>query len=303
MDRLLAIEAFVRLVELDSFSAVAAELRVAQPTISKWIAALEEEVGAPLMERTTRHKRLTEAGALLYEQGRAMLGAWDEATAQIALRGQQLRGRLRVSLPVVFGARYLVPVIAALSEAHPALEIEASLSDRYTNLIEEGIDVAIRVGRPADSTLRAITLAATPRRLVAAPAYIAARGAPLTPADLAHHDCLLHAGLSVGDVWSFTRDGVAHSAPVRGRLAINHSAALLELALRGLGVALLADWLVADALRSGALIALLPGYALPSAPIQALLPPGHLTHPRVRLFIDAARDHLRASLLPEDAPK
>ncbi|MBH23986.1 MAG: LysR family transcriptional regulator [Myxococcales bacterium] len=287
MDRLTLLHAFVRLVELGTFTAVADEMRVKQSTVSKWIAELEERLGVQLIERTTRTRRVTEAGELFYERARELLSAWESATAEVQEQAPELRGRLRVSVPVVFGRLFVVPRVADFLQRHEAIEVELLYSDRYVNLIEERIDVAIRVGLPEDSSLTSRKLAETGRHLVASPEYVARRGAPERPSDLKEHTCLLHTGLSNGDVWSFGLPGGGEErARVRGRIAANNSEALLYMARRGFGVALLATWLVRDALDAGELVELLPNLTRPPAPICALMPPRRFVHPRVRRFID-----------------
>lgn len=294
MDRIDAMRAFVRVVEGESFSSVAESLRVGQPTISKWIAGLERELGVQLIERTTRARRVTEAGHLFYMRAREILEGFEEVSAQLQARQPELRGRLRVSLPVVFGQRHVVPALDGFLRRHEVLELELVFNDRYVNLLEEGFDVAIRVGAPVDSTLRARTLATTPRLLVAAPAYLKAAPPLRRPADLADHACLLHTGLGVGASWGFTgaQTGEVESARVTARCVANHSEAILCLARQGHGVALLASWLVDEALRAGELVALLAGdlceqgWRASPAPVQALMPPGAFTHPRVRALVD-----------------
>lgn len=302
MDRLAAMHAFVRLVEVGRFSAVAEELRVKQSTVSKWLAALEEELGAQLVERTTRSQRVTERGRLFYQRAKDMLATYDETAAELASRDGELRGRLRINAPVVFGRLFVAPHVARFLRRHRALEIELVLDDRYVNLVEEGFDVAFRTGIPADSTLRARKLAEPPRRLVASPGYVEAASPLRKPADLARHACLLHTGLQTRQTWVFRREGRAYHVPVRGRFSANNSEALLLMARSGLGVALLASWLVDADVRAGRLTVLLPGYELPPAPVQALLPPGRHVHPRVRAFLDHMAAALAAALPAGGAP-
>jgi DNA-binding transcriptional LysR family regulator len=283
-------QAFVRLVEAGSFSAAATELRVKQSTVSKWVAALEEEFGAQLVERTTRSQRVTEPGQRFYERARELLAAYEEAASELQERAPEPRGLLRVSVPTVFGRLFIVPHVARFMRRYLEVEVELVFSDRYVNLVEEGIDVAIRVGLPADSTFRARKLGETRRHLVASPGYLKQHPAPRAPKDLKEHSCLLHTGLRIGDIWSFQRAGKAFQAPVRGRFAANNSEAVMVMARAGIGIALLAQWLVEEDLRSGRLVSLLPDYAPPPAPVQAILPPGKYVHPRVRAFIDFLAD-------------
>ncbi len=296
MDTFDALRAYVRIVELGSFSAAARDLGLRQPTVSKWIAALEDRLAAQLLDRTTRTLRVTEPGQLFYQRARALLAAWAGAQAETRGEPRALAGRLRVSAPVVFGERFVAPIAPALLRSHPRLELELQLSDRYVDLVEEGVDLAIRVGTPVDSSYRARTLASTPRRLVAAPSYLERFGAPVRPAALTRHACLLHRGLNNRQTWVFTRAGRRHRADVTGRFAANNSAALLTVARAGGGVALLASWLVDPAIERGELVQLLPDYALPPAPIQALMASTRHVHPRVRLLVDALQLELRRAL-------
>jgi DNA-binding transcriptional LysR family regulator len=168
--------------------------------------------------------------------------------------------------------------------------------DRYVNLVEEGFDVAFRTGIPTDSTLRVRKLAAPPRRLVASPGYVQASPPLAAPGDLAGHACLLHTGLETRQTWLFRRGERAFPVAVRGRFSTNNSEALLAMARSGLGIALLASWLVDGDVRAGRLVALLPEYELPAAPVQALLPPGRHTHPRVRAFLDHMAEALASAI-------
>ena len=296
MDRIAAMHAFIRLVEVGTFSAVADELRVKQSTVSKWLAALEAEMGAQFIDRTTRVQRVTDSGKLFYQRARDILAVYDETAAELQSRDPEPRGRIRVNVPVVFGRLFVVPQVARFLRRHKAIEVELSFDDRYVNLIEEGFDVAIRAGIPADSSFRARTLGESGRRLVASPGYVQSKEPLQAPGDLAGHECLLHTGLSTRATWILHRGDKSFHAQVRGRFSANNSEALLAMARSGLGIALLATWLVDADLRAGRLVTLLPDYELPKAPIQALTPPGRHVHPRVRAFLDFMGDALRSVL-------
>ncbi len=293
MDRISTLSAFARLVELGSFSAVAAELRVSQSTVSKWIAQLEQELGVRLLDRTTRSVRVTESGQQLYRSATAIVSAYDEAVAEVRQDAAVLRGRIRMSVPVVFGRRFIVPAVAEFLQQHPAIELDLSFGDRYVSLVEEGFDLVVRVGVPVDSTLQSHALATGRRYLVAAPDYLEAHGVPRTPANLESHQCLVHTERSTRAAWSFERKGTSQRVRVGGRVTANNSESTLHMARAGLGVALLASWLVEDDLARGTLVPLLPRYALPSAPIRALTAPGRLLPPKVRVLID----HLREAII------
>ena len=278
--------AFVRLVELGTFSAVADDLRIKQSTVSKWIAALEEEVGVPLVTRTTRRLRVTEAGDRFYIRAKDILDAYEDATATLQSEARTLHGRLRVSLPVVFGSLFVVPWIPAFLKAHPKLELTLSFDDRYADLIEEELDVIVRVGLAVDSSLKARTLGQSVRRLVASPAYLKEHGVPSTAEDLATHGAVRHSSALRGEPWVFRRDGESIRVPVHARLYANNSHALVTAAVAGLGVALLADWVVDPYIERGELVPILAEYETPPAPIQALMAPGRMRHPRVKAFVD-----------------
>lgn len=294
MDRLDAMRLYVRLVELKSLSAAARDQRVRQSTASKWLSTLEDELGAPLVERTTRKSRVTPAGETFYRRAKELLVTYDDISAEISERTSEPGGHLRVSLPVVFGRKFLVPVAADFLRRFRKVELELVFNDRYVNIVEDGFDVAIRVGLPLDTSFRAYSLGGTRRVLVASQAYLDRSRAPRAPADLSDHACLLHSEHSAGEVWLFQKGKTTARAHVRGRFSANNSEALLYMAKAGLGIALLASWLVEDDVASGQLMELLPEYRAPSAPIQALIAPGHRVHPRVRAFLDFTREALNS---------
>lgn len=285
MDRFEGLRAYIRIVELGTFTAAARDLRIRQATVSRWIAELEDELGVQLLDRTTRTVRMTRAGARFYDQAKALLGMWEDAASAARREHGEVAGRLRVSAPVVFGRRFLSPNLGEFLSAHPELELEVQFSDRYIDLVEEGVDVALRVGTPVDSDYRARTLITTPRRLVAAPDYIKRSPVIRHPRDLTQHMCLLHSGLDNRVTWRFSRDEELHRVDVSGRFRANHSETLLELARQGHGVALLASWLVDDAIGRGELEELLPEYRAPAAPIQALFASKRHTPSNVDAFI------------------
>lgn len=295
MDRILALRAFVRLVEKGSFTAVANELRVKQSTVSKWLAHLEEEVGAPLVDRTTRARRVTESGQRFYELSLNVLEAYEAAIAEASESRDSLQGLIRISLPVVFGRLFVMPEILSFMQAHPRVEVEMIFADHYVSLVEEGYDLAVRAGVQIDSSLRSHALGESCRRLVAAPSYLHRAGTPKHPDELLQHQCLRHAALGASNVWCFTANDETYRVAARGRVHANNSEATRTLAREGLGIALLAAWLVDDDVQKGRLVPLLNDYTPPRAPIRALTPPGRRVTPRVRLLIH----HLRERLIPK----
>ncbi|WP_437915842.1 LysR family transcriptional regulator [Sorangium sp. So ce302] len=293
MDRLEALRLFSRLAERGSFSAAARDLKIKQSTASKWIAELEAQFGASLVERTTRSVRVTEAGQRLMARARELLAAFDELSGEFNESDREPRGRVRVSIPVVFGRLFIVPSVGDFLRRHPAVSAELVMIDRYVSLVDEGFDLAIRVGVPADTSARGRKLADSGRVLVAAPSYLGARGRPNAPSDLRTHECLVHGEANAPTVWRFGREpGKGVPVPVRGRFAANNSEAVALMARQGLGVALLADWLVRDDIKRGRLVPLLEDFVTPPAPVFALSPPGRFSSTTVR----ALTEHLAAGL-------
>src|SRR6266446_18212 len=214
-DPLRELTAFVRAGETGSFSRVARELGVSQPSISRMVASLEARLGVKLLLRTTRQVTLTDAGRVFLERARQILGELDDA--ENAARGlDSLRGTLRVALSGAFGIREVIPRLPGFTTQHPKLSIDLLMSDRTEDLIAEGADIALRLGPLADSGFGARLLGKAPRVAVASPIYLARGGTPQTPADLAKHDCILGPGLSGRTGWSFTRSGRATSVTVEG---------------------------------------------------------------------------------------
>jgi DNA-binding transcriptional LysR family regulator len=301
MDRIEVLRAYVRLVERGSFTAVAEELGIGQSTVSKWLAGLEEELGVQLLDRTTRSQRVTDAGQRFYEHAVELVNDFDVAVADVREQATTLRGRIRLSLPVVFGQRYVVPLLARFLRSHKEVELEMVYNDRYVSLIDEGYDLAIRVGVPIDSSLRSHRLGESRRRVVASPGYVKLHGAPRSPRELADHECLVHTRLSGRTTWSFRHRGKSHRVTVHGRVSVNNSEATLALARSGLGICMLASWLVDTEIRAGRLVPLLDGYQPPDAPIRALTAPTRRIPPRVRALLDHLRTGLERSLLSEAA--
>lgn len=293
MDRIEGLRLFVRLAERGSFSGAARDLRVKQSTASKWVAALELEFGVGLVERTTRALHLTDEGRRFLTQARQVLASWDELAEQVQSSRVEATGRLRVSVPVVFGNLFVVPTVPAFLAKHPRVELQVVLADRFVNMVDEGFDVAVRVGVLTDSSLRVRRLADGGRSLVASPRYLERRGRPRRPEDLAHHDCIVHSESEPSVIWRFgTTRGAETPVPVKGRVSVTNSEAALELARQGCGCALLADWLVAGDLASGRLERLLVRHLAPPAPVSVVLPPGRYTPIAVKRFVD----HLAGAL-------
>lgn len=295
MDRLMWMNCFVRAVETGSFSAVARELGAGQPNVSRYIAALEQHLGVRLLQRSTRKLSLTPEGERYYGEVRRALDAIAEAEANA--RGEDApQGLLRVACPTALARFKLMPLIPAFMQAWPALQLDLQIADRSVDLIEDGIDVAIRIGVLRDSSLRARRIGTARRVCVASPAYLAAHGEPDTPAALHAHDCIRYSLLATGNRWPF----VDAPVEVTGRLRVSTPDALRSAAIDGLGIAMAPDWLFDDALRDGRLLRLLPQWPIEDLPIHALYPERRLLSRRSRTFMDfiaerfAADPHLAA---------
>jgi DNA-binding transcriptional LysR family regulator len=277
--------AFVRVSETGSLSRVARELGVSQPSISRMVASLEARLGVKLLLRTTRHVTLTDAGRMFLGRARQILGELDDA--ENAARGvDSLRGRLRVALSGAFGIREVIPRLPGFTAQHPKLSIDLLMSDRTEDLIAEGADMALRLAPLPDSGFGARLLGKAPRLAVASPAYLAGRGTPQTPADLARHDCILGPGLSGRTGWSFARSGRATSVTVEGPIKVASAEGVVACAKAGLGIALASRWMCRAELEAGELVAILSDYQLDWVELHAVYPAGRRPSLKVRAFTD-----------------
>jgi DNA-binding transcriptional LysR family regulator len=287
MDQFAELTAFVRTVDCGSQAAAGRELGITPAMVGRYIRALEDRLGARLLNRTTTRQSVTEAGALFHARAVAVLEMLDSAEAAILDRQEAPRGQLRVSAPMVFGTRYLAGWLAEFHRLNPAVQIELSLNDRRVDLVEEGYDVALRIGQLADSSLIARGLA--PCRLVvcAAPSYLARRGTPNTPSELRGHDCLLYTYAAEGHVWHFVGpEGRKIAVDVAGPLAANNGDALQHAALEGAGIVMQPTFIAGDAIRAGTVVRLLPGWRVPDLSIYAVYPSTRHLAPKVRAFVD-----------------
>lgn len=291
MSELAGIRCFVRVAELGSFSAAARDLRLSQPTVSKTVAALEERLGVRLLQRTTRSLALTEEGARYLETCERILAELDELESTLASGGREPRGTLRVTSPREHGELLVAPVVLRFLEAHPGMSVELVLEDRRVDLTAERIDLALRLGELEDSSLVARRLGAFPRLTAAAPAYLARRGGPASPRELAAHDCLVHTALSDPGRWSYRdRRGRTLRVDVSGRLAASSNVVVRDAALAGLGIYLGPRWLVQDALEDGRLEPILETWTVPGFDVHAVYPGGPFVPRKVRVFVDFLRE-------------
>ena len=286
MDRFEAMEIFVRLVEIGSFSKTAAAFKTTQPTITKHISALESRLQVRLLNRNTRGVSPTEAGALYYERCRSILRETQEAEQSVRSSQDQAQGLLRIGSSVAFGRRIVVPLALEFMALHPQLRIDLSFDDRYTDLVAQGIDVAIRMGKLADSSLGASFLGVNPWLLVAAPRYLRERGVPASVTALHEHRALIYSSVQGNDVWRLRTDaGTFETVSVDAVFRSNNLSAVLAAARAELGIAAL-PWYVADEdIRSGALVQVLPGCELPEQEIHAVYPSPKLVPGKVQAFV------------------
>lgn len=290
MDTLEAMSMFMRVVERGSFSAVAREIGLSQPTISKQVGALEKRLGGRLFARSTRHLSLTDEGQRYYEHCRQILAAVDHAEHSFQTGQERVAGPLRIASSGSFGRIQIAPRLHGFLQQHPDVTIDLQLSDENVDLVSEGIDVAVRIGELKDSGLVARQIGLTRRRVFAAPGYLEQNGVPTTPDELSDHNCLVFNPLEHFDSWRFEHGDQWRSVQVKGNVRSNNSEAIRQMVLSGLGVSLSPSWLFREDLQAGRVVALLDGYTPQSLPIHAVFPPDRRQSARVRVFIDYLRD-------------
>ncbi len=291
MDRLDELTVLLAVLDAGSLAAAGRRLRRSAPAVTRTLAGLEERVGARLVERNTRRLAVTEAGRRLAELARPVLSGYADAVRDAS--EAPLRGTVRVTAPVVFGRKHTAPLVAAFLDAHPALRVDLVLADRNLDLVDEGLDAAVRIGPLADSGLVARRVGEVRRVLVASPAYLSARGTPRTPRELAGHDAIFASGRPAAVEWRFARGArnrVVRPAP---RLLVNDVEAALVAARMGSGIAMALSYQVADDFASGTLVRLLSACEPAPLPVQLVTPGGRHMAPRVRAFLDYAADRLR----------
>lgn len=292
MDRFESISVFVAVSEQRGFAAAARALDMSPPAVTRAVAALERHLGVTLFHRSTRAVSLTDEGGVLLDRARRILADLREAE-QIAVGGRSVpRGQLYVTAPVMFGRLHVLPVVNALLASHAGLNARMMLLDRNVRIIEEGIDVAVRIGALADSMLRVVTIGSVRQTIVASPAYLAEHGVPTDPADLASHHCILSSGVRVGSAWPFgTRgDRIMEVVP---RLTVNSIDATIATAVAGVGLANVLSYQSAPRIANGQLVEVLADHAPSPMPVSLLYDPGRAAMPAVRVFIEAMREQGR----------
>ncbi|MBB6189154.1 LysR family transcriptional regulator [Rhodanobacter sp. MP7CTX1] len=291
-DKLLALRLFVRVARTGSFSAAARELDLSQPSVSRIIAALEEDVGAALVTRTTRAVTLTDVGNDYLIRVEAILSSLEEAD-HTARGSRELRGSLRVAMPASFGVREIIPLMPGFLAHHPELNVSLLMSDQRQDTIKEGVDVALRLGELADSSATARVIGRTQRLIAASPTYLTSRGTPQTPADLAAHAAIVGpAGTNAG-TWSFQKDGQSVSVRINSRLTVSFNEAAVAAAVAGIGVVTTSLWGCRAELASGSLIQLLPDWKMGEIEVHGMFTPGRRPKPSARALVEYLIAELR----------
>jgi DNA-binding transcriptional LysR family regulator len=286
LDRVTGMQVFVRVATLGSFSAAARALDLSQTMVTKHVAALEDRLGIKLLHRSTRKLVLTEGGRNYLTACERILAEIEEAEASASLDRIEPRGTLRLNVPLTFGFRQVVPALTEFSRLYPAVSFDLGLADRYVDLMEEGWDLAIRIGQLKDSSLVARRLAACRTIVCAAPAYLKQHGIPQTPDDLIRHNCLAYTLPSAigANRWTFGTDGDI-VVPIQGNLRANNGDALLAAAVAGQGLIYQPTFIVGDSLREGSLVPVLSNYPTYEPAIHAVLPSGRQAPAKVRVFV------------------
>jgi DNA-binding transcriptional LysR family regulator len=293
MDRLHLMTVFVAVAEEESFAGGARRLGLPPPAVTRAVAALEERLGVKLLNRTTRYVRVTEAGQRYLDDSRRIIAELDEADEAAAGINAEPRGHLAVTAPVLFGKLFVLPGILEYLQRHPAMEVSALLVDRVVNLLEEGLDVGVRIGELPDSSMKAIRVGSVRRVLCASPSYLALRGTPQTLADLSDHIFIVASAVTPTCEWKFGQGAEQSSVRVKPRLTVNTNDAALEAAAQGFGITRLMSYQVAAHLAAGQLQIVLPEFEPASMPVHVLHREGRYPSAKIRAFVDLVAARIR----------
>jgi DNA-binding transcriptional LysR family regulator len=296
MDRFDAIRTLLAAVDGGSLTAASRKLGMPLPSVSRKVSELEAHLGTQLVIRTNRKLLLTDAGSAFVAAGRRLLEDLDEAERVAAGEYRTPRGDLLVTASIMFGILHVMPVVLAFLAAYPEVNVRVVLFDHVIDLVENHVDVAVRIGPLPDSGLVATRIGEIRWVICASPAYLATRGTPVTPDDLGEHDCIGFEGLQMVRTWPFGRGRDAQTVPIRPRFAANTADAVIEAAIAGIGIARLTSYQAAKAIREGRVISLLRGYAPESLPVHLVHTGPPLLPLKMRAFLDFAGPRLKASL-------
>jgi DNA-binding transcriptional LysR family regulator len=294
MDRLTAMETFVRVVEAGSFSAAAKQLRVGQPTVSKTIAQLEDRLGVRLLLRSTHGLNPTEAGRNFCDRAKRSVEEAEEA--ELAARGAAatLSGRLRICTAITFARLHVLPRLPIFLAAHPALDVDIVMQDGDKNLVASGIDVALRMTPLRELTLPARKIAVCRRRVMATAAYLAAHGRPESPSDLAQHQAIVYEQRLGGPTWTFRKETAESSVTMEGRIHVSAAEGVRAAVLAGMGYAIASEWMFSPELRSGSVVSVLDDWMLPDVELFVIYPTGRQANAKARAFAAFMEDQLAA---------
>lgn len=294
MDRFRSIEVFVKVAEHGSFAAAARSLAMSPPAVTRAVAMLEDRLGMPLFKRTTRSVHLTEGGTRFLVDGQRILAELEEAEAAAAGVHGSPRGELRVTAPVLFGRMFVAPVLGDFLNQYPLVTCQTLFVDRNVNILDEGQDVAVRIGDLPDSSMTAIKVGSVRRVVIASPDYIKCHGLPKRPQDLSSHRTIHSTGLGVASDWLFQEKGKAFSLHVSCQLRMNTNDAAIELVQRGWGICQVLSYQVSPSLADKSLQTVLDQFELPPLPIHILHHEGRNASARIRAFVDYSVERLRS---------
>jgi len=297
MDRFEELEAFVAVVDFKGFGNAGEKLGIAKSMVSRRVSELEQRLGVQLLQRTTRRQSLTDAGREFYQRAQQLLSDLQDAEQSVSRGQTSISGRIRLALPLGFGVSQLASPIADFLARYPGIRIDVDLNDRHVDLIEENVDMAIRVGELESSTLIARRLAGVHFAICASPEYLRVHGTPQHPAELLEHEVLVYSNVSVGRQWSYTEDGKQVSPRMKYRLTANNGEFLAAVASRDLAIVSGPVALLQKHIDSGELVRILDDYARPEVGMYAVYPPGRMLAGRVRVFSDALYEHFRERVI------
>lgn len=294
MDRLHLMTVYVAVAEEEGFAAAARRLGMSPPAVTRAITALEDRLGVKLLQRTTRHVRVTEAGERYLDDARRVIAAADEADEAAVGINAEPRGHMTVTAPVLFGRMYVMPGIVEYLRQHPETSVSAMFLDRVVNMLEEGVDVGIRIGELSDSSYRALRVGHVRRVICAAPSYLKRHGIPQAPQELRQHQVIVASSLSQNIEWRFVDQGEPLSVRIKPRLTVSSNDGAIEAATLGLGVTRLMSYQVAPLLAAGKLKVVLSEFESPKVPIHIIHREGRHASAKMRAFIDLMAERLRA---------
>jgi DNA-binding transcriptional LysR family regulator len=294
MDLLAAFRVFIRIAETGSFSSVAREIGATQPAVSRQVAALETHLGARLFQRTTRSLTLTEDGRGLLSHARLVVEAVEETEAAVGRRRSTPSGLVRLGCPGVFGKIYVAPRLNRLLDHYPELSIDLSMTDTVVDMVQEGLDLSIRVGEVMDASLVARRIGSTTAIAVASESYLAQHGEPMHPSELANHECIIFTRVPTPDTWNFVGADGPLSVPAHGRLRSNGIEAVIEAAVAGVGIALVPTWMMNAEAMAQRLRPILLDWRPPPRPISVVYPSRRFLAPRTRAVIDFLVDEFKS---------